>query len=473
MYGLAAGIFYIGYVFVEVPSNIMMLKVGARIWLTRIVVSWGIVLAIMAFAWNVDSLYVLRFLLGVAEAGLLPGVLLYVSHWFPNKQRTKVIAIVMMAVPVATAFGGLLNGWILSTFDGTLGLEGWRWIFLIGGLGSIPFGVLLFILISDKPADAKWLRPEQRKWLTEKLAQEDGERAATAPGSHRAAFRDKKVLTLSLIYFFVLCGSYPLTYWMPSAIKDVAKGLSSVQVGWFTAIPFMVGAIALYLVGRYVKTEHSAQPVLIGLGVSAVTFIVTAVTLGSVPALAFAAVVLATVGTMTAKSLFWALPPAFLAGVGAASGIALINSVGSTAGFISPYLVGWIQDASGGSVALSLSVMILANLGAIVSILALLSTARRERRASATRQRCGFGEALSHGSHGAPLVIRRRVHSGSGSHDDQRGSGAISVRRRCAPPTPSLLSVSSRFALPDEFAGVRQHRGVDHATIDSECPRVR
>jgi MFS family permease len=383
-YGLSAGIFYIGYVLVEVPSNIMMLKVGARIWLTRIVFSWGIVLAIMAFAWNIDSLYVLRFLLGVAEAGLLPGILLYVAHWFPNKYRTKVIAIVMMAVPIATAFGGLLNGWILSTLDGALGLEGWRWIFLIGGLGSIPFSVLLFILISDKPANAKWLRPEQSKWLTEKLAQEDGERATTAPGSHRAALRDKKVLTLSVIYFFVLCGSYPLTYWMPSAIKGVAKSLSSVQVGWFTAIPFMIGAIALYLIGRYVKTERSPQSVLIGLGVSAATFIVTALTLGSVPAIAFAAVVLATVATMTAKSLFWALPPAFLAGVGAASGIALINSVGATAGFISPYLVGWIQDAAGGNIALSLSVMILANVGAIVSILALLSTARRERRASAT-----------------------------------------------------------------------------------------
>jgi len=381
-YGLAAGLFYIGYVLVEVPSNIMMLKVGARMWLTRIVVSWGVVLAIMAFAWNVESVYVLRFILGVAEAGLLPGVLLYVAHWFPNKQRTKVIAIVMMAVPIATAFGGLLNGWILTTFDGTFGLEGWRWIFLIGGLGSLPFGVLLFILISDKPADAKWLQPEQRMWLAEKLAHEDDERAATAPGSHGAALRNKKVLTLSLIYFFVLCGTYPLTYWMPSAIKDVANGLSSVQVGWFTAIPFMLGAIALYLVGRYVKTERSAQPVLVGLGVSAVTFIVTAFTLGSIPALAFVAVVLATMATMTAKSLFWALPPAFLAGAGAASGIALINSVGAAAGFISPYMVGWIQDASGGSIAMSLSVMILANFGAIISILVLQHTARRERRAS-------------------------------------------------------------------------------------------
>jgi len=381
-YGLAAGIFYLGYIFVEVPSNMAMLKFGARFWLTRIIISWGIVLVIMAFAWNMPSLYVLRFLLGIAEAGLLPGILLYIAHWFPNKQRPKVIAIVMMAVPIATAFGGLFNGWLMDVLDGAFGLEGWRWVFLFGGLITFPAGVMLYILLSDKPADAKWLSVDQREWLEAKLSIEESERAVTAPTGHRAVFRDKKVMILSVAYFFILCGTYPLSYWMPSAIRGVVGGLSSTQIGWFTAVPFLLGAVALYLTGKYAKSVTSAGPVLIGVAISAVAFLATAMTLKSIPLLAFAAVVVATMATMTAKSLFWSLPTAFLAGAGAATGIAVINSVGATAGFISPYLVGWVQDASGGNVALSIGVMIAANVGAIVTIVSLLAIAKRERTKS-------------------------------------------------------------------------------------------
>ncbi|MGC0366941.1 ACS family tartrate transporter-like MFS transporter [Rhodococcus sp. 27YEA15] len=378
-YGLAAGIFYVGYIFVEVPSNMAMLKFGARFWLTRIIVSWGIVLVIMAFAWNMPSLYVLRFLLGIAEAGLLPGILLYIAHWFPNRQRPKIIAIVMMAVPIATAFGGLFNGWLMDVLDGAFGLEGWRWIFLVGGLITFPFGALLYILLSDKPSDAKWLSAEQKRWLETTLHAEESERAVTAPSGHRAVFKDKKVLILSFAYFCILCGTYPLSYWMPSAIRGVASGLSSTQIGWFTALPFVLGAIALYVTGKRVKSVTSTAPVLVGVGISAVAFLITAVTLNSVPIFAFLAVVVATMATMTAKSLFWSLPTSFLAGAGAATGIAVINSVGATAGFISPYMVGWVQDASGGNVGLSIGVMIAANVGAIVTILALTTVAKRER----------------------------------------------------------------------------------------------
>ncbi|MFF3223784.1 MFS transporter [Nocardia suismassiliense] len=380
-YGFAAGIFFVGYVLAEVPSNIVMNKVGARIWLSRILVTWGIIATLTAFATSVEMVYVLRFLLGVAEAGFFPGILVYLTRWYPNAQRAKVISTVMVAIPVASVLGSPLNGWILDTFDGALGLDGWRWVFVVGGLPAVLLGGVFFVALTETPREAKWLSEAERTWLVETLAAENAERARTAPAGHLAALRNKRVLALCLAYFLVLCGAYPLAYWMPTVVKEVGDGLSSTQIGWLSAVPFLLAAIGMYVTGRLVRAEGSSRPVLVALGISVVAFTVTAFALGS-PLLAFAAITVATMAAQTAKPLFWSVPTAYLAGAGAASGIALINSLGNAAGFVSPYAFGWIKDFSGGRTGFAIAVMIMANVGALLVIGAIAARSRPRRASS-------------------------------------------------------------------------------------------
>lgn len=375
-YGFVAGIFFVGYIMAEVPSNIVMTRVGARVWLSRILVTWGIIAAATAFAPNFTTLCVLRFLLGVAEAGFFPGIIIYLTKWYPNAERTKVISTVMVAIPVASVIGGPLNGWILDTFDGTLGLAGWRWVFVVGGVPAIVLGVLFFLLLTDSPAKARWLTDAQKAALIRVLEAEDAERARTAPTGHWAALKDKRVIALCLAYFLLLCGAYPLTYWMPSVIKKAGHGMSGFQVGWLSAVPFLAAAICMYVSGRAVRDQRSMRPVLIALGISVVTFVLTAVEL-DVPAIAFAAITVATMAAQTAKPLFWSVPTGYLAGVGAASGIALINSLGNAAGFVSPYAFGWIQDATHGSTGLAMGVMIFTNVAAFLVLAAMAVRSRR------------------------------------------------------------------------------------------------
>jgi ACS family tartrate transporter-like MFS transporter len=376
-YGFAAGIFFVGYVLAEVPSNIAMARLGARIWLSRIMVSWGLLASSLALAPNIEAVYALRFLLGLAEAGFFPGIIVYLTHWFPNRVRGKVIETFMTSIPLAAVVGGPFNGWVLGAFDGVLGVDGWRWVFGLGGLPAVVLGAVFFATATDRPAQAQWLSPQERDWLGTTLAAEERERAAGAPLGHGAALRSGRVLALAAIYFLLMCGSYPLTYWMPSVIADVGGDLSSLQVGTLSAIPFLLATVCMFAVGRRVQNARGrAAPLAVALAVSGLTFAITAVSLG-VPALAFAAICIATMAAQTAKPLFWSLPTAYLAGAGAASGIALINSLGNAAGFISPFAVGWIQDASGGNAGLSMAVMIGANALALAGIGGLRLAARR------------------------------------------------------------------------------------------------
>ncbi|WP_107657760.1 MFS transporter [Nocardia suismassiliense] len=379
-YGFAAGIFFVGYVLAEVPSNIIMNKVGARIWLSRILLTWGIIATLTAFATSVEMVYVLRFLLGVAEAGFFPGILVYLTRWYPNAQRAKVISTVMVAIPVASVLGSPLNGWILDTFDGALGLDGWRWVFVVGGLPAVLLGGVFFVALTETPREAKWLSEAERTWLVETLAAENAERARTAPAGHLAALRNKRVLALCLAYFLVLCGAYPLAYWMPTVVKEVGDGLSSTQIGWLSAVPFLLAAIGMDVTGRLGRAEGASRPVLVALGISVVAFAITAFALGS-PLVAFAAITVATMAAQTAKPLFWSVPTAYLAGAGAASGIALINSLGNAAGFVSPYAFGWIKDFSGGRTGFAIAVMIMANVGALL-VIGVIAARSRPRRAS-------------------------------------------------------------------------------------------
>ncbi|WP_225727559.1 MULTISPECIES: MFS transporter [unclassified Nocardia] len=381
-YGFLAGIFFIGYVLAEVPSNVIMTKVGARLWLSRILVTWGIIATATAFAPNLPTAYALRFLLGVAEAGFFPGIIVHLTRWYPNAQRTKVISTVMVSIPIASVLGGPLNGWILDAFDGALGFSGWRWVLVVGGLPAVALGIAFFFLLTEKPSDAQWLTDLERDWLCRTLAAEEAERALAAPAGHRDALLDKRVIALCLAYFLLLCGAYPLTYWMPSVIKDVGHGLTGAQVGWLSAVPFLLAAICMYVCGRLVRDERSAKPVLVALTVSVVAFVVTAGNLHTA-AVAFIAISIATMAAQTAKPLFWSVPTAYLAGPGAASGIALINSLGNAAGFVSPYAFGWIEDASGGDTGLAMGVMIAANVGALLVILGLRWRASDAARAGA------------------------------------------------------------------------------------------
>lgn len=380
-YGLAAGIFFIGYVLFEVPSNMAMRKVGARLWLSRIMVTWGIIAAGLGFVQSEEWVYILRFLLGAAEAGFFPGVILYLTYWYPAAQHSRVIATLMMAIPVSAALGGPVNGLILDHMEGVLGFEGWRWVFIIGGVPALLLGIAFFIVVKDKPADARWLTDAERRWLTTTIDAEDAQRSEHSPKGHLSALKDRKVLLLALIYFLLQCGAYPLTYWMPSVVKDVGEGLSGFQLGVLTSVPFVCAAITMYLAGRWVRRQGSAVPVSIALVVSVVAFAVTASTF-TLPIVAFLAITVATMAAQTAKPLFWPLSTLYLSGAAAAVGIALINSLGNLAGFVSPYGFGWILDASGNNNGLAMTLMIATNILAVGAVALLVRMRRRDGEAN-------------------------------------------------------------------------------------------
>lgn len=377
-FGFASGIFFLGYLLFEVPSNLAMHRFGARIWLSRIMFTWGLVAAATAFVTGPWSLYAARFLLGAAEAGFFPGVIVFLSRWYPNRERTRMIALLMVASPLSSVLAGPVNGWILDSLEGTLGLEGWRWVFLLGGLPAVLVAVVLFLTLADSPATARWLAPDERAWLTTTLAAEEAERREAAPLGHWEVFKNGRVLVLCLIYFLLMCGALPLVYWLPSVVDQLGD-LTKAQLGLASAVPFTCAALGSYLIGRLVsKYGGSAKPLACVLAASFVAFVATAMSLEAA-AVAFALISLAAVAAQSAKPLFWSLPTAYLSGAAAATGIALINSIGNLAGFVSPFAVGWIQDASGGDIGLSMSVMIAADALALLVLAALALHSRRTR----------------------------------------------------------------------------------------------
>ncbi|MFM0343012.1 MFS transporter [Paraburkholderia sp. RL17-347-BIC-D] len=340
IYGLGAGIFFIGYFIFEVPSNIALHRFGARKWIARIMLSWGVISAAMIFVKTPTAFYVLRFLLGVAEAGFFPGIILYLTYWFPSSRRAKITAMFMTGIPIAGVIGGPLSGWILNTFNGTGGMVGWRWLFLLEALPSIIGGIAVLFYLDDKISAAKWLSAEEKSQLEKGLANESGH---IEVHSASGAFTNRRVWVLCLCYFGIIMGLYGISFWLPTLIK--ASGVNDAfNVGLLTMIPYGAAAIAMVLLGRSSDRSkerrwHVALPAVIGaIGLVASTLMPHSV------ALAVVSLTFATIGILGALCQFWAIPPAFLGGVAAAAGIALINSVGNLAGFVSPYLVGWIKD---------------------------------------------------------------------------------------------------------------------------------
>jgi len=340
VYGLGAGIFFIGYFLFEVPSNVILHRVGARIWIARIMVTWGVISATMMFVTSATSFYVVRFLLGVAEAGFFPGIILYLTYWYPAERRARMTALFMTAIALSGVIGGPFSGWIMHSFGGVAGLKDWQWLFVLEGLPSIIMGIVTFFYLDDRIDHAKWLTREEKALLDRNIVAENTGKQDLKIG---AVFASARVWLMSLIYFCFVMGLYGVSFWLPTIIK--ATGVKdALQIGLLTAIPFAFGAVAMVLVSRSADRSrerrwHIAIPSLLG----AAGLVLSAVWAQNT-FLAMAALTVATMGILTTLPLFWSLPTAFLAGTGAAAGIALINSLGNLAGFASPFAVGWLKD---------------------------------------------------------------------------------------------------------------------------------
>lgn len=342
VYGLGAGIFFIGYFIFEVPSNLILHRVGARLWIARIMVTWGIISAAMAFITSPTMFYILRFLLGVAEAGFFPGIILYLTYWYPAERRGRIISLFMAAIPVSGLIGSPISGIILDMSHGTHGLAGWQWLFIIEALPSCILGVILFFFLTDRPAQARWLTAPEINRIEADLAAE-----AKQHDSHsvKAAMTDWRVWLLSLVYFGIQMGVYGIGFWLPTIVKS-SGFTSDTVVGFVTAIPYLAATIFMIIMGRSADATgkrrlHVALPAVLG-----VLGLVGSGIFASNVYIAVACLTLATMGCITALALFWSLPSAFLGGFAAAGGIAMINSVGNLAGFLSPYMVGLIKDAT-------------------------------------------------------------------------------------------------------------------------------
>jgi MFS family permease len=348
-YGLGAGIFFIGYFFFEVPSNLMLHRLGAGRWIARIMVSWSIVSAACALVESPTSFYIVRFLLGVAEAGFFPGIVLYLTYWFPPKRRGQIVATFMVAIPVAGLVGGPVSGLVMDGLHGALGWSGWRWMFVIEALPALLLGLLVPFVLTSRPADAAWLSAEEKALVERELV----EAAAPGPAGHARLMdilTDPGVLRFCAIYFCCVAGQYGVTFWLPTIVAGLAKQTAA-QVGLLTAIPYACAVLAMVLLGRSSdrtgeRRWHLAGPLLVGaLGLALLPHTPG----GLMGSLGVLCVVCA--ATLSASPLFWNLPTAALSARAAAAGLAGINSVGNLAGFASPFVIGWLNDRTGGSTA--------------------------------------------------------------------------------------------------------------------------
>lgn len=341
--GFGAGIFFWGYFMFEVPSNLILNKVGARIWIARVMVTWGIISAAMAFVDGANSFYVMRFLLGVAEAGFFPGIILYLSYWFPARQRAGVTAFFMAAAPISTAIGSPISAALLE-MEGVMNLHGWQWMFILEAIPAVILGFVVLGYMTDKPEKAKWLKDDERAWLVNAMNQEAAQKEGHAKHSFIRGLADPRVLALALIYFGTSAGLYTLGIWAPQIIKGL--GVSSMTVGILNAIPPTVSVVAMVLWSRHSdKTGERTWHVILACLAAAIG-LVFASGVESVFGLV-AALTLVNVGISCAKPPLWSMPTMFLSGAAAATGIATINSIGNLGGFFAPAVIGWVKDATG------------------------------------------------------------------------------------------------------------------------------
>jgi len=366
-YALGAGLFFLTYAAFEVPSNLIMHRVGARIWMARIMVTWGLVSGAMMFATGEMSFYGLRLLLGVAEAGFFPGVILYLTYWFPARSRGQIMGLFYFGAPLAFIFGSPLSGLLLD-LDGMGGLHGWQWMFLIEGLLASVVGVWAFFYLDDKPADARWLPPAEKQVLSTAIAQEDQSKAAHGHAGFAAVLANPRVLHFVAIYFLIQMSVYGVIFYLPTQVGALLGKKVGLEVGLVTAIPWLCALAAAFALPRLADREgnHRALAALTltvsGLGI--------AVSAGSGPVVALVALCFAAAGFIAVQPLFWTFPTGYLGGVAAAGGIALINALGALGGFVAPNIKAW-ADRSFGSPQAGLYVLACTTLVGAALILAL------------------------------------------------------------------------------------------------------
>jgi MFS family permease len=339
-FGWGAGMMFFSYCILEVPSNIAMYHFGARRWLARIMITWGLAAAATAFAVGPVSFYVIRFLLGVFEAGFFPGVIWYISIWFPPQHRTRVLALFMAATPISSLVGGPISAGLLQ-MDGFLGLAGWQWMFLVEGLPAVVLGVVCLVMLADTPDRANWLPAPEREALVADLASETHERPKK---DLLSALKDIRILVLTGITFAFTIGSYGVGIWLPLILKS--HDLTTMQIGWVSSIPYLFATVGMLFWARIVdRTGAKIYNLIAALILGAAGLGLSVLFTSLVPALI--CLTLALVGTISARTVFYTIPQSFLTGAAAAGGLAFINSVGAFGGFVGPYLVGFLKDATG------------------------------------------------------------------------------------------------------------------------------
>src|SRR5580704_5790735 len=370
MFGFGVGIFFFGYFIFDVPSNLILERVGARRWIARIMISWGFISASFAFVPSISAIfqsfgfsffdnartfYLMRFIFGAAEAGFFPGIFLYLTYWFTADQRARCVGGFLTAVPLASVIGGPISGFILDTLDGSLGLAGWQWLFITEGVPSVVVGLWALRHLTDRPIKAAWLDPDERLALQAKIDHERKSREAIRHYKLGETLTNPRVLGLSLVQFGLLCGIYGLTYWLPQIVKGVLTdiGLDKITgvsinalTGYLVAVPYAFSVVAMIWWTRHSDVTHERVWHVVCPAVVSGLSLIGATYLGN-PVLAAVALTICAMGIFAALPIFWTLPTGFLTGSAAAGGIALINSIGSLGGFVGPYAIGWIKDATG------------------------------------------------------------------------------------------------------------------------------
>ena len=344
IYGFGAGVFFIGYFLFEVPSNLLLEKIGARKTLARITILWGLASMAMIYVKTPASFYAIRFLLGIFEAGFFPGVVLYLTYWFPAEKRARVNGLFMTSFAIAGVVGGPIAGFIMSKMGGVGGLSNWQWLFLLEGIPSVLAGILVILYLPEKPVNAKWLTAFEKQAVTQALEAEN--RDSSKHSSLRAACANSRVWICAAVYFCVVSGNATIAFWSPSIIKEIGI-VGNLQIGLISAIPFIAGTIAMVLNGIHSdKTGERRLHCALATLVASIGLVLTGLFLGNA-LLALCALTLAAIGILAAFPVFWSLPAAFLTGTAAAGGIALINSIGNLAGFAAPYMIGSLKTSTG------------------------------------------------------------------------------------------------------------------------------